>query len=280
MPLLLAALIAVLYAVQMRGLAAEWTSSPDASYGVVLACVALVLAWQRRQAFRLAANAHSPFLPGLALLIAGICQYLTGTFGADLFLTRSSLIPVLGGLIWFLAGGAALRIMAAPLVFLLIAIPLPALVVNTITLPLQFVATRIAESALATAGVPVFRDGNVLHLPSTLLQVAEACSGLRSLVSLGGIGVLLAWATQSSIAKRLAILVATVPIAIVINGLRIAVTGVACEISGRDVATSGWHTFTGWVTFVLSLWLLVQASRALDRLRWSGRFWTPRAVRA
>jgi exosortase len=280
MPAVLAALIAALYAAQMKGLAAEWTSSPDASYGVVLACVAVGLAWQRRQAVRLASIPNPPLLPGLILLVAGICQYVVGTLGADLFLTRSSLVPVLGGLIWFLAGTLAFRVMLAPLIFLLIAIPLPALVVNAVTLPLQFVASAIAESTLATAGVPVFRDGNVLHLPSTMLQVAEACSGLRSLVSLGGIGVLLAWATQSSIPKRLAILAATVPIAIVVNGLRVAVTGAACEIWGREVASSGWHTFTGWVTFVVSLWLLVQTARLLSRLRWSGRIWTPRAVRA
>jgi exosortase len=279
MPLILAALIAVLYAGQWKGLASEWTSSPDASYGVVLACVAIVLAWQRRRPFAVAANPTSPVLPGLGALVLGIGLYLAGTLGADLFLTRSSLIIVLGGLLWFLAGGPALRVMAVPLVFLLLAIPLPALVVNAVTLPLQLVASRIAESALATAGVPVFRDGNVLQLPSTMLQVAEACSGLRSLVSLGAIGVLLAWATQSSMVMRIAIIVATVPIAIAMNGLRIAATGVACEIWGGDVASGGWHTFTGWVTFVVSLWLLVQSSRALTRFGWR-RAWTPGAVRA
>jgi exosortase len=280
MLLILAALIAVLYAAPLKGLASQWMSSPDASYGVLLACVAVGLAWQRRQAFALAANAKSPILPGLALLIAGISLYLTGTLGADLFLSRSSLIVVLSGLVHLLAGRAALRVMLAPLVFLLIAIPLPVLVVNAVTLPLQMVASRIAESTLDAAGVPVFRDGNILHLPSTMLQVAEACSGLRSLVSLGAVGILLAWATQSSFLKRIAMIAATVPIAIVMNGLRIAATGAACEIWGRHVASGGWHTFTGWVTFVISVWLLVQLSRALTRFGWSGAAWTPGAVRA
>jgi exosortase len=265
MALALTALIAVLYAGQLKGLAFEWTSSPDASYGIALACVAMALAWQRRLPFAAASNPVSPVLPGFGLLVLGIGLYLAGTLGADLFLTRSSLIVVLGGLMWFLAGGPALRVMAVPLVFLMLAIPLPALVVNTVTLPLQLVASRIAESTLATAGVPVFRDGNVLQLPSTMLQVAEACNGLRSLVSLGAIGVLLAWATQSSTVMRIAIIVATVPIAIAMNGLRVAATGVACEMWGRDVASGGWHTFTGWVTFVVSLWLLVKSSRALAR---------------
>jgi exosortase len=277
---LLAALIAVVYAGQLKGLAFEWTSSPDASYGVALACVAIALAWQRRRTFILATTPSAPASPGLALLGIGILVYLAGSLGADLFLTRSSLIVVLAGLTWFLAGGSALRVMAAPLVFLLLAIPLPALLVNAVTLPLQFVASRIAESVLATGGIPVYRDGNLLHLPSTLLQVADACSGLRSLVSLSALGVLLAWATQSSIARRVTIVFAAVPIAIVMNGLRIAATGVACEMWGREMASGGWHTFTGWVTFVISLWLLVQSSRAITRVGWSGRAWTPGAVGA
>lgn len=274
----LAALIAVVYAGQLKGLASEWTSSPDASYGAALACVAIVLAWQRRRAFALAVTPNAPASPGLALLVIGIVVYLAGSLGADLFLTRSSLIVVLAGMTWFLAGGSALRVMAAPLVFLSLAIPLPALLVNAVTLPLQLVASRIAESVLATGGIPVYRDGNLLQLPSTLLQVADACSGLRSLVSLGALGVLLAWATQSSIAGRVTIVVASVPIAIAMNGLRIAATGVACEMWGREMASGGWHTFTGWVTFVISLWLLVQSSRAITRVGWSGRAWAPRAV--
>jgi exosortase len=277
---LLAALIAVVYAGQLKGLASEWTSSPDASYGVALACVAIALAWQRRRPFILATTPSAPASPGFALLAIGILVYLVGSLGADLFLTRSSLIVVLAGLTWFLAGGSALRVMAAPLVFLLLAIPLPALLVNAVTLPLQLVASRIAESVLATGGIPVYRDGNLLHLPSTLLQVADACSGLRSLVSLSALGVLIAWATQSSIARRVTIVFAAVPIAIAMNGLRIAATGVACEMWGREMASGGWHTFTGWVTFVISLWLLVQSSRAITRVGWSGRAWTPGAVGA
>ena len=279
MMVLLAALIAVLYAGPLKGLAFEWASSPDASYGAALACVGLATAWQRRRSLALAANPNAPPLAGLVVLVAGIACHLAGSLGADLFLTRSSLIVVLAGLTWFLAGRPAVRIMAAPLLFLLLAIPLPALVVNAVTLPLQLVASRIAESTLATAGIPVYRDGNVLQLPSTLLQVADACSGLRSLVSLAALGVLLAWATQSSIPKRAAIVLAAVPIAIAMNGLRIAATGVACEVWGRGMAAGGWHTLTGWVTFVISLWLLVQASRAVARLRWSGRAWTPGMVR-
>jgi exosortase len=172
---------------------------------------------------------------------------------------------VLGGALWFLAGARAARLMAVPLIFLLIAIPLPSLIVNSVTLPLQFVASHIAESALMLASVPVFRDGNLLTLPSATLEVAQACSGLRSLVSLGAIGAVLAWAGERSTLRRALLVLLTVPIAIVMNGLRIAATGIACETWGPHVASGGWHTFTGWITFVVSTFLLLQVGKAMKR---------------
>ena len=142
--------------------------------------------------------------------------------------------------------------LAAPLVFLAIAVPLPALVANAITVPLQLTASRVAETSLTTMGVAVFRDGNVLELPSTALEVAEACSGLRSIVSLAAISVLLAW-MEPSLPRRVAIVAASLPIAIVANGLRIAATGLACEAWGPKAASGSWHTFSGWVTFLVSV---------------------------
>jgi len=136
-----------------------------------------------------------------------------------------------------------------------------------VTLPLQFTASWIAEATLATAGIAVFRDGNLLDLPSATLEVAEACSGLRSLVSLTAIAVLLAWSASRApdrptrgrpmLARGLAIVAAAVPVAIVMNGFRIAGIGAACEIWGRGMASGAWHTFTGWVTFVAAAGVLI-----------------------
>jgi exosortase len=262
-PLAEAALVAAaatalvtLYARAMIGLAREWSSSPDASYGILLVLVAVAIAWQRRGAFAKAAEPRASSHGGLVALLIGLCVYLVGLFGADVFLTRISFVVVIAGTLWFLAGWRAVRTMAAPLVFLLVAMPLPSLVVNTITLPMQLVASRVAESALTLAAVPVFRDGNVLMLPSTTLEVAEACSGLRSLVSLGAIAAVLVWAGERSPWRGAALLLLTVPVAIAMNGLRIAATAIACETWGPNIASGGWHTFTGWITFVVSILVL------------------------
>lgn len=267
-----------LYAATLMGLGAEWLSSADASYGVVVASVALAVAWKRRGAFADAADPSAAPLPGLALLLAGLMLYLAGQLGADVFLTRVSLVVVVAGAAWFLAGPRALRVFAAPIFFLLIAVPLPALVANAITLPLQFIASGVAEATLGTFGVPVFRNGNVLELPSTALEVAEACSGLRSIVSLGAIGVLLAW-TDPSLPRRLAIVAATLPVAIAMNGLRIAATGLACEAWGPRAASGSLHTFSGWLTFVLSIVVLTQIHRVM-RVGVTPAAWTAGAIRA
>ena len=276
---LLALSIGWLYAGIASGLVAEWASSPDASYGIVLASVALVVAWRRREAFARALDPAGAAFPGVAMLLTGLCLRLAGQLGADLFLTRMSFLLVVTGAVWLLAGWRALRTIAAPLVFLAIAVPLPALVVNAITLPLQLIASRVAEASLTTMGVAVFRDGNVLELPSTALEVAEACSGLRSIVSLAAISVLLAW-TDPSLPRRLAIVAASLPIAIVMNGFRIAATGLACEAWGPKAASGSWHTFTGWVTFLIAVFALVQLQRVMARVRLTTSPWVPGAIRA
>jgi exosortase len=258
-----AAALVILYGGVMAGLAREWASSPDASYGLILFVVALGVAWQRRGRLAQAADAHAPASTGFIVLLIGLCVYLAGVLGADLFLTRVSFVAVVGGALWLLAGARATRIMAAPLVFLLMAVPLPSLLVNAVTLPLQLVASHIAEGTLMLASVPVFRDGNLLTLPSATLEVAEACSGLRSIVSLAAIGALLAWAGERSAWRRGLIVMLTLPIAIVMNGLRIAATGIASETWGPHVASGGWHTFTGWITFVVSTFLLIKAGNAI-----------------
>jgi exosortase len=267
MPIVALALsLAWLYAGALKGLAIEWLSSADASYGIVLLAVAMAVLWRRRGAFARARDPRGSAWPGLAVLLCGLGAYLIGQLGADVFLTRISFVIAVTGAIWFVAGGAAVRVVAAPLVFLLIAIPLPALIVNTITLPLQLVASRIGETALNAAGVPVFRDGNLLELPSTTLEVAEACSGLRSIVSLAAIGGLLAW-TERRWSRRLLLVAASVPIAIIMNGLRIAATGLACETITPRAATGFWHDFSGWMTFLLSVGVLVLLQRVSAAFR-------------
>ena len=258
-----------LYGSTLKGLGTEWVSSPDSSYGVVLAAVAIIVLVQRRRALASAATRTSSPGIGAALLCGGLFLYVVGIFGADIFLTRVSAVVVVAGLVHVLAGPHTFRMALAPIAFLLLAIPLPALIVNAITLPMQLVASRIAETTLMMAGFPVYRDGNLLMLPSVTLEVADACSGLRSLVSLTAIGAVVAWADHRRLGIRAVVVAIAVPVAIVMNGLRIAATGAACEWWSPRAGAGGWHTFEGWLTFVASVAVLMAFS---STLRTSSRF--------
>jgi exosortase len=259
-----------LYADAARGLVVQWATSPDASYGAILAGVALIVLWRRRGA--LAARPSPPIDAALGALVTavGFGAFLVGLAAADLFTARASFVVVAGGLVWLLAGRRALAAAFVPLLFLLLAIPLPDLVVTTLTSSLQTVAARSAEATLTAAGIAVYRDGNVLQLPSTTLQIAEACSGLRSAVSLVSVGVLLAWATEGSRPRQVLLVAATVPIAVVANGLRVAATGAAAEAWGPVMTRDPWHALAGWLTFVVSLaalWLLRRLLLPAGRVR-------------
>jgi exosortase len=265
---LIAALVcslAWLYAGLGRGLLVQWAVSPDASYGAILAFFALLIFWQRRD--RIFSGSRTSRRSSFGLLVAacGVALYLAGLFAADLFTTRASFVFVTAGLLWFLHGSTALTVALTPLAFLLLAIPLPELVVTALTSSLQGVASRTAEAALTTAGIAVYRDGNVLELPGATIQVVEACSGLRSVVSLASLGVLLVWATGGPPMGRAILLLSTIPIAVVTNGLRVAATGAATEVWGVTVMKDPWHSLMGWLTFVVSIgalwavrWIVLQ----------------------
>jgi exosortase len=196
-------------------------------------------------------------------------MFAAGVLGAELFLTRVSLVGVVWGTALFVWGRQHTRILAFPLAFLLFMIPLPAIVLNQITFPLQLVASRLGESLIRVAGIPVLRDGNLLHLPARTLEVAEACSGVRSLVSLTMMAVVLGYVSEPRPSRRFALALAAVPIAVVTNGLRVAGTGVASEWIGPAAAEGIFHTFSGWVVFSVACAALLALQRC----------WPSRAIR-
>jgi exosortase len=257
--------LAWLYAPTALNLVREWATNADASYGLLLTAVAVWLLLRRRQSGSVIIRGARADAAALALLVVALLIYLIGQLAADVFVTRVSMVLVVAGITLFISRDVAPRTLIAPFAFLLIAIPLPEIVVNSITLPLQLVASRIAEFTLAALSIPVFRDGNLLTLPSSTLEVAEACSGLRSLVSLGAVAVMLAWMLRRGVTARLALVAATVPIAVIMNGLRIAATGLVVERWGAAFGKGAWHDFTGWITFVTSLAILIAIQRRLNR---------------
>ncbi len=227
--------------------------------------VAVYFLWERRRAL-LEAPAR-PSTAGIALVAASLLVFVAGRFGAELHLTRVSLLGVLAGTVLALGVAAAqdCRIAAASPP----TIRLPSIVFNQITFPLQGIASRAGEAVIAAAGVPVLREGNILHVPGRALEVVEACSGIRSLMSLlmpPSCSVL----HRATGGGRIAIALA-VPIAIVANAARVAGTGLAAYWISPAAAEGFFHSFSGWMVFVVALaglmgvhglWEMTRARRA------------------
>jgi exosortase len=274
----LAVSIAALYAGTLMSLARQWASDDDFSHGFFVLPLAAYFIWERRAAFSRAPVRPSRF--GLGLVAMSLLVFIAGQFGAELYLTRVSLIGVLAGAVLFLGGWPRLRIVLFPLAFLLLMIPLPSIVFNQITFPLQGIASKTGEIVIAAAGVPVLREGNILHVPGRALEVAEACSGIRSLMSLLMLAIVLGYFTERRTGGRVAIALAAIPIAIIANAARVAGTGLASYWVSPAAAEGFFHTFSGWIVFVVALAGLLALQRVLEvarlrRDRWVGARWSP-----
>lgn len=241
---------AALYWKVLVELVGAWENDGNYSHGFLIAPIAIYLAWERKA--ELVALRRSPGNGGLLLVLAGIALLTAGTLGAELFLTRVSIIPVVAGAIVFLFGWSHLRLLSFPIGFLLLMVPLPALIFNQIAFPLQLLASQFGEVSLSALGIPVLREGNVINLAYTRLEVVEACSGIRSLVSLITLGIVYGYFVDQRLSVRLIIVASTIPVAIIANGLRIAGTGLAAQYYGPSAAEGFFHTFSGWVVFVVA----------------------------
>ncbi len=257
--------ILLVYLPVLSSLVRQWSSDENYSHGFIIVPFALYFAWEKRQA--LSAAPMRPNIAGLALLSASLVVLLAGLLGAELFLTRVSLVGVIAGTVWFLWGTRHLRLLAFPILLLVLMVPLPAVVFNQIAFPLQLLASRAGETVLTVAGVPVFREGNILELASTRLEVAQACSGIRSLISLLTLGVILGKLAEPRLSMRVVLALLTVPVAIAANAARVAGTGLAANWIGPEAAEGFLHTFSGWLVFVAAFGLLLLAQRAIAHVR-------------
>jgi exosortase len=260
---LVCAAIVGVYLPVLSSLVRQWASDENYSHGFIIIPFAVYFAWQRRRA--LSALPAQPSLAGLVIVAGSLAIFLAGLLGAELFLTRISLIGVLAGSIWFLFGWRHVRLLAFPLLLLILMVPLPAMIFNQIAFPLQLFASRVGEGVLTMAGVPVVREGNVLELASTKLEVAQACSGIRSLVSLLTLGILLGKLTEPRMPVRVLLALLTVPVAIAANAARVAGTGLAANWIGPEAAEGFFHAFSGWLVFVAAFGLLLLAQRVFSR---------------
>ncbi|MCW5979870.1 MAG: exosortase [Bryobacteraceae bacterium] len=256
-----AILLIAAYAQVLYRLLQQWWADPDMGHGFFVPIIAAVIAWGRRD--RLRSLALSTNWWGLALVVWASVQLLIGLLGAELFLTRTAFLIALIGAVLFLGGAGLVRSLAFPLFLLFFMVPIPKVIFNQVALPLQLLASNLAEAFLGAIGVPVLREGNILELASQRLNVVEACSGIRSLLSLSFLALVYAYFFDSKPWMRAVLLLASAPIAILANAGRVAITGILSE-RNAELADGFFHAAEGWVIFVISLAALFLAHRLID----------------
>jgi len=287
----LTAALVFTYATVLIKLGHDWWTDENYSHGLLIPFIIGFIVWSQRERLR-QTDSRPATRAGIAAVAISLFALWAGTAGAELYLQRTSLALMLAGIALYFGGTRALKVLIVPLILLLLAIPIPAIIFNKIAFPLQLFASRCAVWAMSVFDIPVLRQGNVIELmplgarETKKLEVVEACSGIRSLMTLVTLAVVFAYFTHpptgktsvsSGAAKLLqkvksfgfwrstVIVASAVPIAILTNAGRVSGTGILARYYGTRVADGFFHTFSGWVIYVVAFLLLFGVGWLLDK---------------
>ena len=289
--------LAFAYATVLAKLGQAWWTDENYSHGLLIPLIIGYILWSQRARLAVAVQRPSA-LWGLLTVVLALVALWAGTAGAELYMQRMSLVLLLAGIVIYFWGLRPLRMLIAPLFLLILAIPIPSIIFNKVAFPLQLFASRCAVGAMTLFDIPVLRQGNVIELmplgahETKKLEVVEACSGIRSLMTLVTLAVVFAYFTHprgynpsdgengasrgSQIASRLrkyglfrstVIVLSAVPIAILTNALRVSGTGVLAHYYGTQIADGFFHSFSGWVIYVVAFLMLFAVGWLLDRVK-------------
>lgn len=258
-----AALIILCYFPVLVRLVTQWATDDDMGHGFFVPVIAGWIAWQKLP--KIKDLPAQPDYRGLILLIWGAIQLCVATLGAELFLARTAVVFTVIGSVWLLGGIRYLRIFAFPLFLLFFMVPIPAIIYNQITFPLQLFASQVAETSLNILGIPVSREGNVLELSTMKLNVVDACSGIRSLLSLTFLSLVYGYFFEDNTRIRVILFLSTIPIAIVANAGRVTITGVVAQFKPA-LAEGAFHEVEGWIIFMIALFMMIGVHQLLTRI--------------
>lgn len=264
MPLLLVmcAIIALYYPF-LQDLIVDWDTNDDYSHGYFIPFISLYMIYSIRE--KLVQQPIRPVNSGLLLFSAGLAILIVAKIGSEFFLQRSSFIVVLLGAVLFFLGGKLFRLLFLPIIYLIFMIPLPAIIWNKIAFPMQLFGSYLTEHVIRFLGIPIYREGNVLHLVETTLEVVAACSGLRSLMTMFALAGLLAFISVLPTWKKYLLFFSAAPVAIVANIFRLSGTALLASKYGSDVAHGFLHDFSGLVVFALGFTMLISVNTLLSK---------------
>lgn len=261
LPYILAFLFILLYFQVIVGLLNDWWVDSNYSHGFLVPLVSAYLIWKKRGKLKSLEKKRS--YRGFLILLLGLGIYILGTAGSEYFSARFSLVIALFGLIFYLNGKEWAKELLFPIAFLAFMVPIPYVIYYSIAFPMQLFSTKLSYFILHSIGLPSIRQGNIIYLPNYSLEVVEACSGLRSLVSLLALGTFFAYVTFKSNLKRFILFLSVFPIAIGANIFRIFITAVGAYVVSPKLAEDFLHKLSGLIVFLISVFSLFILSRII-----------------
>ena len=242
---------AVLYSKAISKLISDWSVDPNFSHGFLIPFVSLYMIWHKK--YELSELPKNSEKTGIIVILFGMLVHVLGNVGAELFLMRFSMVITLAGMVIYFYGYAVFKKCLIPILYLILMIPIPSILWNKIAFPLQLFAAKVSAQMIDFIGIPVFREGNILHLSNTSLEVVDACSGIRSLTSLLALTGIFAFIAQFSHFKKWVLFLSAIPIAVIVNVIRLTITGAMAAWIGPETAHGFLHDASGFIIFGAAL---------------------------
>ncbi len=262
---ILSAFFIALYYPVIVGMIHDWEVNKNYSHGYLIPFITGYMIWNIRKELLQIEIVSNNW--GVLLILAGIVQFIVAWVGTEYFLQRTSMIVILFGIALFLTGSKFTKKLSMPLLYLIFMVPIPAIIWNKFAFPMKLFASYIAAHLVDAIGISILREGNILHLASTTLEVADACSGLRSLTSLLALSAAFTFMISLSKWKKWVLFFSAVPIAIFTNVMRLTITAALASRYGEKVAQGFLHDFSGWLIFMLGMAMLIGVNTLLSKTR-------------
>jgi exosortase len=256
-------MLTVLYSSIVPSMVIQWYNDANYSHGFLVPVIAGYFLYTRLEDLKITRIAPSNW--GLVIIVFSLCQLVIGWLGMEYFTLRSSLVLIITGIVICFFGMEVFRITRLPILYLLFMVPIPYIIYDSVAFPLKLFVTKVSVGALKTIGVVVLREGNIIMFTSTTLEVADACSGIRSLISLIAMAVAYACLIKTSTTRRWLLVLSAVPIAIFTNAIRVFVTGILAQYWGGKAAEGFFHEFAGMAVFGLAMAMLLGVGALLRK---------------